>query len=409
MSAETTPAQGFPTPCTRCGGVLYQHADFCPYCGADHPLDRAQRKRAGTQLRAVDTPSHLPAIAPDPSGLPALASADMPIPPLAVPHAAWQAAGRWMATRGVVMLLFVAAFGYAAWLLLGDNRRQDTSSDESTNSASTAGGSISPYTPPAPPSVPRATPQSVMQSAAQSTRGAPTATSVNVPVADITPTRVAPPKPPVVKHYLDLPEALRAAHAGLAHNSLAEAKSALADAMSIEPNNADAAQIQSEIGDREKRRDAALNVASNCAKDKLWSCVREHAAHALAIDVSSADAQSLLERVILSTGWKPLASAPAPATAATNVNNADANANVNTNTNGTPALPPLPPAVAAKSTATATSVTANSTATNAMTNTVTNATANATGSNAASAASGVDAEMRAIIDSGWKHSPSANK
>lgn len=312
-----------------------------------------------------------------------------------------------MVTKGVVMLLFVAALGYAAWLLLGDNRRQDTSGDETTNSASTAGGSISPYTPPsASPPAPRATPQSVVQSAAQSARSAPTATSVNAPVADITPTRVAPSRPPpVVQHYRDLSEALRAAHAGLAHNSLAEAKSALSDAMSIEPNNADAAQIQGEIGDREKRRDAALNVASNCAKDKQWSCVREHAAHALAIDVSSADAQSLLERVILSTGWKPLASAAAPATAAMNVNHADANANVNTNTNGTPSLPPLPPAIATKSTATTTSVTANPTATNVATSAATNATS----SNAASAASGVDAEMRAIIDSGWKHSPSANK
>ncbi|MEX3931980.1 zinc ribbon domain-containing protein [Paraburkholderia phymatum] len=396
MSAESTPAQGFPTPCTRCGGVLYQHVEFCPYCGADHPLDRAQRKRAGTQLRAVDTqPPHLPAIAPDPSGLHALASPDMPIPPIAVPHAAWQAAGRWMATRGVVMLLFVAALGYAAWLLLGDNRRQDTSGDETTNSASTAGGSISPYTP---PPAPRSAPQSVVQSAAQPARNAPIATSVNAPVAEITPTRVAPPKPPVVQHYRDLSEALRAAHAGLAHNDLAEAKSALADAMSIEPNNTDASQIQGEIGDREKRRDAALSVASNCAKDKLWSCVREHAAHALAIDVGSADAQSLLERVILSTGWKPLASAAAPATAAASVN-------ANANANGSPALPPLPSAIATKSTATATSVTENSTATNA----VTSATTSAASSNASRAASGVDAEMRAIIDSGWKHSPSANK
>ncbi|SIT35554.1 conserved hypothetical protein [Paraburkholderia piptadeniae] len=400
MSAESTPAQGFPTPCTRCGGVLYQHVEFCPYCGADHPLDRAKRKRAGTQLRAIDTqPPHLPAIAPDPSGLHALASPDMPIPPLAVPHAAWQAAGRWMVTRGVVMLLFVAALGYAAWLLLGDSHRQDTSGDETNNSASTAGGSISPYTP---PSAARATPhsaaqsvaQSVAQPAVQSARNAPTATSVNAPVADITPTRIVPPRPPVVQHYRDLSEALRAAHTGLAHNNLAQAKSALADAMSIEPNNADASQVQSEIGDREKRRDAALSVASNCAKDKLWSCVREHAAHALAIDVSSEDAQSLLERVILSTGWKPLASAAAPATAATNAN-----------ANGTPVLPTLPPAIATKSTATATSVTANSTATNPATNAATNATS----SNAASAASGVDAEMRAIIDSGWKHSPSANK
>lgn len=393
MSAETTSAQGFPTPCTRCGGVLYQHVDFCPYCGANHPLDKTQRKRASTQLRPVDThPPHLPVIAPDPSGLPALASPDIPIPPLAVPHH-WQAAGRWVITKGLVLLLFAGAFGYAAWLLLGDNHRQETG-DDTINSASTVGGSISPYTAIPAPRASAQSAQSALQSAAQSTAArstaTATATSVNAPFTSITPARIAPPKPPVVPHYRDLAEALRAAHTGLVHNNLAQAKSALADAMSIEPNNADASLMQSDIVDREKKRDAALNVASTCAKDKLWSCVREHAANALAIDVSSADAQSLLERMILSTGWKPLSNA-APTTAATT------SASANANTNGKPALPSLPPAIATKNTATATSVAANPVATNAP------------AGHAASSASGVDAQMRAILESGWKHPPSASK
>jgi len=400
MSAETSPAQGFPTPCTRCGGVLYQHVDFCPYCGADHPLEPTQRKRAGTQLRAVDTQPPAPAAhteiaTTDAGGIAALASPDLPIPPLDVPQPLWQTAGRWIITKGVVLLLFIVALGYAGYLLLGDNHRQDAGVDESANSASTSGGSISPYAP------------------APNTRNLPTSTVTNVPAAKTPPAPIAPPRPRVAQHYRDVPDALNAARAALAHNNLADARSALSDALSVESGNADAVQMQSDLKDRENKRDVALGVANTCAKDKLWSCVRDRAAQALAIDVSSVDAQALLERVILSTGWKPLASPAAPAPhAATPPAGARANANTAANTaanpatnqatnqatnaNTTPALPPLPPGMPANNPAT--------------TNNAVNPTpSNTAAASEASAASGIDAQMRAILDSGWKRAPSANK
>ncbi|MEM5345570.1 hypothetical protein [Paraburkholderia azotifigens] len=367
MSAETSPAQGFPTPCTRCGGVLYQHVDFCPYCGADHPLEPVQRKRAGTQLRAVDTQSPAPVgIAADfaaegGAGISPLVSPDIPIPPLDLSQPLWQTAGRWIFTKGVVLLLFIAALGYAGYLLLGDNHRQDSGSDEPTNSASTSGGSISPYTPP------------------PAARNVPSTNVTNVPVsktpaasvAVIAPVApIAPPKPRAMPRYRDVPDALRAARTGLAHNSLADAKAALSDAISIEPNNTEALQMQSDLKDRENKRDVALGAANSCAKDKLWSCVRDRASQALAIDVSSVDAQTLLERVILSTGWKPL-------------------------TGATSSSSPSPRAAA-------TTTTANTAANSSTTNTASG--------NAASAGGSIDAQMRAIRESGWKQKPaSANK
>ena len=362
MSAETSPAQGFPTPCTRCGGVLYQHVEFCPYCGADHPLERTQRKRAGTQLRAVDTSPPAPAEVhtDEAAGLPSLASPEPPVPPLEEPQPLRQSAGRWIATKGVVLLLFIVALGYAGYLLLGDNHRQDTAADEATNSASTSGGSISPYTAP------------------QNARNTPTANVTNVPAAKTPPAPIAPiapPRPRVAQHYRDVPEALRAARAALAHNNLAEAQSALSDALSVEASNTEAMQMQSDLKDRENKRDVALGAATTCAKDKLWGCVRERAAQALAIDVSSVDAQTLLERVILTTGWKPLTGATA---AAPRAGTPQAKTN--------PAPAPTPPT--------------NNTATtsNAATPPATN-----------TGASGIEAQMRAIRESGWKKAPSANK
>jgi hypothetical protein len=252
--------------------VLYQHVEFCPYCGADHPLERTQRKRNGTQLRAVDTQPPAPdeVHTPEAAGLPSLASPDLPVPPIEGPPPLRQSAGRWLATKGVVLLLFIVALGYAGYLLLGDNHRQDTATDEATNSASTSGGSISPYAAP------------------QSARNTPTANVTNVPAAKTPLAPIAPPRPRVAQHYRDVPDALRAARAALTHNNLAEAQSALSDALSVEASNAEAMQMQSDLKDRENKRDVALGVATTCAKDKLWGCVRERAAQALAIDVSSA-------------------------------------------------------------------------------------------------------------------------
>jgi hypothetical protein len=359
---------------------LYQHVDFCPYCGADHPLEQPPRKRAGTQLRAVDAPPRAPAelAAAGAAELPPLDSPDVAAAPLDGPQPLRQSAGRWIVTKGAVLLLFILALGYAGYLLLGDNHRQDSPGDETTNSASTSGGSISPYTP------------------QPANRNTPSSNVTNVPATKTPPVPIAPPRPPVAQHFKDVPDALRAARAGLAHNNLAEAKAALSDARAIEPNNAEVTQMQGDLQDRENQRDVALNVANTCAKDKLWGCVRERASQALSVDVSSTDAQALLERVILTTGWKPLpgssaipAATPRATTPQANVN-ANANANVNTNASP-PALPAVPPGMP-------TNNAVNPPATN---------TANA---NPASAASGIDAQMRAIRESGWKKQPaSANK
>ncbi|MBP0591572.1 zinc ribbon domain-containing protein [Paraburkholderia sp. LEh10] len=364
MSAETTPAQGFPTPCTRCGGVLYQHVEFCPYCGADHPLDRTQRRRAGTQLRAVDPHAPLASVPEESAERPQFASPDIGAAPLDAAQPLWQTAGRWIVTRGIVLLLFILALGYAGYLLLGDNHKQDSGSDEtansaanSANSASTSGGSISPYTP-------------------QPARSTPSVNVTTVPAAKTAPVPpIAPPRPRIVQHYRDVPDALRAARTGLAHNNLADAKAALSDALSVEPANSDALQMQADLKDRENRRDVALGVANTCAKDKLWGCVRDRASQALALDVSSADAQALLERVILSTGWKPLTSAATPT--------------------------PRPSRPAASATVPPSPLTSGMPGSNAAANTATNA---ATGT-AASAVDALDAQMRAIRESGWKHAP----
>ena len=389
MSAETTPAQGFPTPCTRCGGVLYQHVEFCPYCGADHPLERAARKRATTQLRAVDTQAPPPAIASVSAGgavsatsageLAALTSPDIPIPPLDVPQPFWQVAGHWIATKGIVLLLFLTALGYAGYLLLGDGHKQDTADDDTTtaNSSSTSGGSISPWTP-------------------QAARNTPSANVTNVPIPAPQTARVAPAKPAAAQHYRNEPDAMRAARAALAHNNLADAKAAVADAMSLDPNNDDTKQLQGDIREQEARRNAALNVANTCAKDKLWSCVRDNAAKALSIDVSSVDAQALLERVILSTGWKPLANPAPAANAAPVVSAAPAGT--------TPSLPPLPPEMAPKNTTAPAADKANAPAMTANVSASPSANSGAA-SDTGSAASGVDAQMRAILESGWKQSP----
>ncbi len=285
-----------------------------------------------------------------------------------------------------MLLLFIVALGYAGYLLLGgDTHRQDAGVDDSANSASTSGGSISPYSP------------------AQNPRNLPTSTVTNVPTAKAPPAPGAPPHPRVAQHYKDVPDALRAARAALMHNNLADAKSALSDALSLDSNNADARQLQGDLQDRENKRDVALGVANTCAKDKLWSCVHDRAAQALAIDVSSVDAQALLERVILTTGWKPLAnaaaSAPRAATAPAGANaNARSTASAAPNTAASPlptlpTLPPLPPATPTNNAAT------------------TNNAVNPTPSNtaAASAVGGIDAQMRAIRESGWKQAPSANK
>ena len=154
-------------------------------------------------------------------------------------------------------------------------------------------GSIAPYTPGTP---------------GQATNTRASTGAVNPPAA-ATPVAV---QPVVVPHYRDLPESLRAAHTHADTHDLSGAQAALNAAFSMEPDNADARAIQRELTPLEQRRDAALQTANVCVKDHLWNCVEHSASDALAIDNGSPQAKSLLQQAIVETGWTPLGSHAAP-------------------------------------------------------------------------------------------------
>ncbi|GAB2888466.1 hypothetical protein GCM10027093_24040 [Paraburkholderia jirisanensis] len=407
--------------------MLYQQVDFCPYCGADHPLDTVVRKRAEAPLKAMSPP-----ISPPPAALsaPDVANPELPpvapdqrqIHPLEAPAPVWQSAGRWIFTKGMLAVWFVLALAYAAYLLLGESRKQEPASDEpSTNSS---GGSISPY-PPQANLAPRA-----------GTDGA---------------TAVAP-KPRVMPQYKDVADSLRAARASLQDNNLSDAKAATHAALTREANNADALALERDIEAREQRRDGALQSADKCASERAWACVQQYASAALAVDASSVHAQTLMERMILSTGWSPPASLAAPSAAAV----APARAPRSAKRTGLPSsrdwgaaappaapggststsLPPLPLATSMPPATTATRATpgapaapaakaaaADEDTTSALrtapaaapaisapasndsssNDNATSASGNSNTNNTTSTDSGTDAAERAIKESGWKH------
>ncbi|MBN3763228.1 hypothetical protein [Burkholderia sp. Ac-20365] len=145
--------------------------------------------------------------------------------------------------------------------------------------------------------------------------------------------------------------ALVVARASLEQKNLTAAKAAVAEVLAVAPRNADALRMQTDIADRENERDAALRVATICAKDVLWSCVVKQANQALAADSGSKDAQVLLERAIVSNGWRPLsdttsARAAAPARRPPPPQTQQ---RVAKNVAMLPTLPPLPPGIPADS------------------------------------------------------------
>ncbi|MGN6666183.1 MAG: hypothetical protein ACTHKH_04315 [Trinickia sp.] len=108
----------------------------------------------------------------------------------------------------------------------------------------------------------------------------------------------------VARHFTDL---LAAARVGLAAHDLSGARTALDAAFATHSDNADAQRLQGDLASLESRRDAVLRAARSCAKDAKWDCVRVAANDALAIDAGSAQAQALLQRAIVASGWVPLA------------------------------------------------------------------------------------------------------
>jgi len=375
MSAQITRDQRFPAACKRCGGVLYQHFDYCPYCGTDRPLDTVS---LGTHPKATFSALGPAAAAPpvpaaaklSPAGAPA--SDEAPVTPdhqhaSSLAHALpLSQMRRWIFPRGVFLVGFILVNAYGIYMLLGMNRDREGTVSEQTLHGS--GGSVSPYSPQQQTDVTPPTAETGAQPGASKSRAAP--------------------------QFTDAADSLRVARTSLAENNLFDAKAAVNAALARDAGNEDARAVQRDIAAREQRRDSALQNAEQCVTQGAWACVQQQASEALAIDSSSVDARSMMERAILATAWKPLSppasspglpgsskhaqvarAAPLPHGASTirlpSSQDWDAD---------TP--PPLPDATSA----------ANASA---------NAAPAATGQ--ASNDNGVDAQERAIVQNGWKH------
>jgi predicted negative regulator of RcsB-dependent stress response len=407
MSTQTTPGQSFPTPCKRCGGALYPPDDTCPWCGASHAVAYGIRqKTAGHALPPDDPDTHAPDAtqsAPQHAARhPHLMLPDTPIAPLSMPVPLWKSLGKWIFTKGLVVVLLLGALLYAGYALFGDHK--DSTADEPATK--TATGTIVPYQPASAPSAR----QSVASIASSPPAPAPSPPVAHVPLpvapAGPAPAQVVlPPLPPRgITKPRDVPEALQAAHASLQANDLTGAQAALAEVLVAQPDNADARLMQQDLLQRQTKRDHAMRNANVCAADRLWSCVRHNATDALAIDATNPNVRALLERSIREAGWNtpalPTARGGAQATAPTAPTVATAN-------------PPPPARPAKRGNANAQIPVANTPApapATANPNATATATANPTATAAAAAASAsgtdpnsVDARIRAIVESGWSH------
>ncbi|MEX3963896.1 hypothetical protein AB4Y42_17070 [Paraburkholderia sp. EG286B] len=379
MSAQIGRDQNFPAACKRCGGLLYENFEFCPYCGTDCPLDKVA---LGTHPKATLPPLCATAAAPPAPAAAKLAQAVVPAtdgPSLdtGYPHAAQHAAAlthglhfshmsQWIFPRGLFVIALILAFAYGTYLLLGANRqREGTASEETLHSS---GGSVS------------------TDASARQTDEMPPGAARQISEQPQSPPRNAHPAP----QFADVADGLRIARNSLAENNLFDAKAVANAVLARDGDNEEARALQSDIAAREQRRDSALQNADRCVAQRAWACVQQQASEALAIDSSSQAAQSLMERAIVSTAWKPLSppnGAPQTNAAAALPRGADTvrlPSSQDWNTSASP--PPLPGALN----------TAN----------VTNATHAANVATAASPTGGdnsVDAQQRAIVQNGWKH------
>jgi len=376
MSAQIGRDQNFPAVCKHCGGLLYENFEFCPYCGTDLPLDRVS---LGTHPKATLTPLGATAAAPPAPAAAKLAQAGVPASDgpsldtgypqaaqhaLALPHGLrFSQMGQWIFPRGLFVIACLFAFAYGTYLLLGTNRqREGTASEETLHSS---GGSVS------------------TNASAQETDETPPAAGGQ--------TRTAPQSPPPNAHpapqFADAAEGLRVARTSLAENNLFDAKAAANAVLARDADNEEALAIQNDIAAREQRRDSALQNADRCVAQRAWACVQQQASEALAIDSSSQTAQSLMERAIVSTAWKPLSppnGAPQVNTAAAlprGANTVRLPSSQDWNTSASP--PPLPGTMNAANATTAANV--------------------ATAASPAGGDNSADAKERAIVQNGWKH------
>jgi len=351
MSAQIIRDHDFPSPCTRCGGVLDQDVRFCPHCGTDRPFDPLAHPRPRASLRALGPAS---SEQPEAARLPAAVepAPDRPrVKPDYQEPSRFRPTNRWSLTKGMLLGWLIVAIGYAAWLLLGEGHKSVRTVDAQSAPA--------PDTSPAHPAAPLLA-------------GGPPA-----------PAGVPP----------------------------AAAKPATAAANG-------------------RQADDALHRAEQCAALRDWACVQQQASVALAIDSGSQRAKSLMERAILATAWKPLSpigstngAAPAGAApvamAAVPLPRGSGTARLPSSDDwaaSAPAAskdrrasawrasaPPLPPSINAT---VATSTPANTDA--ADVSAAAAADLGQAATNPPDSGDGSDAQVHAILQSGWEHTAPAD-
>lgn len=378
MSAQIGRDQNFPAACKRCGGLLYENFEFCPYCGTDCPLDKVA---LGTHPKATLTPLGATAAVPPAPAAAKLAQAvapatDEPSLDTGYQHGAQHTLalahglrisqmGQWLFPRGLFIFALILAFAYGTYLLLGTSRQREGTAGEETLHSS--GGSVSTH------------------ASAQQADETSAADGKQMSEQPQSPSRNAHQAP----QFADVAEGLRVARTSLAENNLFDAKAAASAVLARDADNEEARALQGDIAAREQRRDSALQNADRCVAQRAWACVQQQASEALAIDSSSQAAQSLMERAIVASAWKPLSppnGAPQTNAAAAlprRANSVRLPSSQDWNAGASP--PPLPGAMN----------TAN--ATNAG-----NAANVATAASPAGGDNSVDAQERAIVQNGWK-------
>jgi hypothetical protein len=341
MSTQTLLGHSFPTPCKRCGGALYRQVDYCPYCGAVHPLDTGPHKRVvipGSRASAMSKTAQKNSFdptQPDETGLaaqaafsseaapaelprqaPVLASPDAPILPLADPPDSRRRSVLTM-RRVLIAIAAIGAIGlaYVAYALFSDNQEsQSGSTGQSTDNvqdARTATGTIAPYAPAqstnqAAVSKPVAVPANPTNPVNPVNPANPVKAAPAIPASPIAPPPIAAPVVKPAPQFRDAAQALQAARLAFRANDLSTAQAALGAAQSLQPGDADAQSLLTELKPLTARRDAALQAAQVCVAQQSWSCARQRASEALTIDTGNETAKSILARVISETGWAPL-------------------------------------------------------------------------------------------------------
>ncbi|RKT21498.1 hypothetical protein B0G69_4889 [Paraburkholderia sp. RAU2J] len=426
MSTQTALGHSFPTPCKRCGGALYRQVDYCPYCGAVHPLeessyrrtpfaasrtgasDQARQKFHDAQASSGDTAT-VHAMRPDEAAPPAAtprtapASTHVPLPPYddnSYPPREGGLTFRHALIAIAVLVVIGLAFVAFALFSAGSDS-EDTNGDQTTptaRDARMATGTIAPFvpaqsTPPAaaarpsaPANVAKITPPAPATPVAPPVVAPPVAAATVVAPPAVLPPVAAPPVAATparpAPQFRDVTPALQAARLAFRANDLSAAQAALGAALAMQPGNSAAQDLASELRPLTARRDAALQAAQTCIAQQSWPCARAHANEALTLDTGNETAKGILARVIRETGWAPLNPHAATATPAQGKPLAQPQAAAATQQGQrqTP-LPQGVPATGELSAAAPRAGTAGTT-------------------------NGVDARERAIKDSGWRRAPS---